>query len=259
MRLPVICGMIRRRLLVNFRVDPDIVRRVLPAPFQPKLQDGHAIAGICLIRLEQIRPRGLPAFLGIASENVAHRIAVQWNDEDGQPREGVFIPQRHTNSIANRLAGGRLFPGDQRLARFQVRDSGERIAINVRGRHDRMRIDVDGRAADSLPAGSCFSMFAAASAFFEHGNIGYSATRDCCRFDGMQLEAKSWRARPLAIDHVYSSYFADESLFPAGSVTFDHALVMRDIQHEWRSVEDMNVRVDQRQKCDGPALHSASR
>ena len=76
MRLPVIRGLIRRRMLVNFRADPATVQRLLPAPFHPKLHAGQAIVGVCLIRLEQIRPAGLPPFLGIASENAAHRFAV---------------------------------------------------------------------------------------------------------------------------------------------------------------------------------------
>lgn len=108
-RLPVIQGLIRRRLLVNFRVDPAVMETFLPEPFRPKLHAGYAIAGICLIRLEDIRPRGLPGVLGISSENAAHRIAVEWEDESGRTREGVFIPRRDTNSCLNHLAGGRSF------------------------------------------------------------------------------------------------------------------------------------------------------
>ena len=42
-----------------------------------------AIVGICLIRLKDIKPKGLPAFVGINSENGAHRIVVEW-DENGE-------------------------------------------------------------------------------------------------------------------------------------------------------------------------------
>ena len=57
MRLPVIRGVIDRRILVNYRVDPDALRRILPSPFRPKLIRGYGIAGVCLIRLRQMRPR----------------------------------------------------------------------------------------------------------------------------------------------------------------------------------------------------------
>src|SRR5438067_2357473 len=120
MTLPVIEGVIRRRILVNFRVDADVMQRQLPEPFRPKLLDGAAVAGICLIRLEQMRPQWLPLPVGMSSENAAHRVAVCWTDADGQPREGVYIPRRDSNSILNTLAGGRLFPGVYQRAHFDV-------------------------------------------------------------------------------------------------------------------------------------------
>ena len=70
-------GVIARRLLVNFRVRPEALAHLLPEPFRPKLVGGVGMAGICLIRLEKVRPLGLPGFIGVASENAAHRIAVE--------------------------------------------------------------------------------------------------------------------------------------------------------------------------------------
>jgi hypothetical protein len=72
MRLPVIEGVIRRRILVNFRVDPQVIQNILPSRFRPKLHKGQAIAGICLIRLEDIRPKMLPQIVGLSSENAAY-------------------------------------------------------------------------------------------------------------------------------------------------------------------------------------------
>lgn len=241
MRLPVIRGVIRRRLLVNFRVDAEVMGRFLPAPFRPKLHDGHAIAGICLIRLEQVRPAFLPGFVGISSENAAHRIAVVWDDPDGKLREGVYIPRRDTGSWLNHLAGGRVFPGEHHRADFAVTDNGDRIDMVICARDDRMNVEVRARAADNLPSSSCFASLAESSAFFEGGSVGYSVTRDCCRLDGVRLSTDRWLVRPLNVEHVAASFFADESVFPAGSVVFDHALVMRDIAHSWHQEPDLFI------------------
>jgi uncharacterized protein YqjF (DUF2071 family) len=110
MRIPTIHGIIDRRVLVNYTVDPDIIQKIIPKPFRPKIYKGKAIVGICLIRLKRIRPKGLPNFIGISSENGAHRIAVEWT-ENGETKEGVYIPRRDTSSYLNSLAGGRIFPG----------------------------------------------------------------------------------------------------------------------------------------------------
>jgi len=54
MRIPVIQGVIERRILANFRIDAEVLARVLPAPFRPKLVAGYGVGGICLIRLRAI-------------------------------------------------------------------------------------------------------------------------------------------------------------------------------------------------------------
>ena len=239
MRLPVIHGLIRRRLLVNFRVDAEVMRRFLPAPFRPKLHGGYAIAGICLIRLEQIRPGWLPRFCGVSSENAAHRIAVLWDEPSGESREGVFIPRRDTGSWLNHFAGGRIFPGEHQLADFAVTDEASGIAMSIRARDGKMAVQLRAHESESLPESSCFGSLAESSAFFEGGSVGYSVTRDCCRLDGIRLRTESWQVRPLAVEHVESTFFADESVFPRGSVAFDHALIMRDITHQWHVMEDM--------------------
>lgn len=116
-------GVIARRLLLNFRVRPDVLADLLPESFRPKLLGGTGMAGICLIRLEKVRPLGLPGFIGVASENAAHRIAVEWT-EGGKTREGVYIPRRDTDLFLNRALGGRLFPGWSHPAGFEVEDDG---------------------------------------------------------------------------------------------------------------------------------------
>jgi hypothetical protein len=100
-------------------------------------------------------------------------------------------------------------------------------------------VKVSGDETDALPSSSCFPSLLDASAFFEGGSLGYSVTRDGDRLDGLQLRTLDWRIRPLAVTEVCSSYFEDEQRFPKGSVTFDHALIMRDILHEWHNAEDL--------------------
>jgi uncharacterized protein YqjF (DUF2071 family) len=240
MRFPKVHGIIRRRLLVNFRVDPDVIQRHLPAPFRPKLHDGQAIAGICLIRLENIRPKRVPRILGLSSENAAHRIAVVW--EDGcETREGVYIPRRDTSSLANHCAGGCIFPGEHHKAQFQVTDDGDRIELHMRAADEGAQIDVIGHVAQDLPSGSVFGTLSDASSFFEPGALGYSVTADANRLDGVVLKTQSWKVTPLAIEEASSSFFSDEALFPPGSIAFDCALLMRDIAHEWHAAEDMHV------------------
>jgi hypothetical protein len=240
MRFPKVHGVIRRRLLVNFRVDSEVLQRHLPGRFRPKLHDGHAIAGICLIRLEEIRPKRVPRMLGLASENAAHRMAVLW-DENGAVREGVYIPRRDTGSLINHLGGGRLFPGEHHRATFDVTEQGDRITLGMCSADGVVQVRVSGNVASGLPPTSVFRSLKEASDFFEPGAVGYSATSQGDRLDGIVLKTHQWSVEPLAVEHVHSSYFDDRTRFPVGSITFDCALLMRNVGHEWLTAEDMYI------------------
>jgi hypothetical protein len=239
--LPTIQGLIRRRILVNYRADPEIVAAVLPAEFEPKLFKGSAVVGICLIRLEQIRPLHVPSIIGISSENAAHRIAIQWTDDEGVEREGVYIPRRDTNSTLNSLAGGRVFPGEHNMAEFDVSDDGERINFSMNSRDGAVKVRVDAESAKEMPSDSIFSSVDEASLFFEGGSLGYSVSHDPKKVDGIVLDTKEWKVEPLKVNDVASSFYEDEAIFPKGTVVFDHALIMRDIAHEWHGAEQASV------------------
>jgi len=238
MRIPVIRGVIDRRILANFHIDPAVMSENLPPPFRPKVVNGWAIGGICLIRLKAVRPRFVPLPWGFRSENAAHRIAVEW-DVKGGAREGVYVPRRDTDSKLNSLVGGTLFPGIHHHASFEVEESGDHLSVTLESDDGATRVHVVGAVSDELPKSSVFTSLEQASDFFEAGSLGYSATREEGRYDGLELSCKTWRVEPLAVEEVESSYFGDESSFPAGSVGFDCALLMRDIDHEWHGREDL--------------------
>ncbi len=238
MRLPTIQGIIRRRILANFRIDPDVMQRHMPSRFRPKLHEGFAVAGICLIRLEHIRPKLMPEIVGLNSENAAHRVAVLW-DEDGATREGVFISRRDTSSQLNHFLGGRIFPGEHHHASFNVTDSDLKIDFAMKSVDGAVAVEIEGIPAYELPPSSIFSSVKEASSFFESGSLGYSVTRDQDRLDGLKLETKEWRVEPLEVTKVYSSYFSDKMKFPEGTIDFDHALIMRNIAHEWHTADDL--------------------
>lgn len=240
MRVPNVHGVIRRRLLVNFRIDPEVAQAQLPPPFRPKLHAGSAVGGICLIRLEGIRPKLFPRALGLSSENAAHRFAVTWRDAAGE-HEGVYIPRRDSTSVINHLAGGRLFPGEHHLARFAVVDRGDQVSIEMRSKDGAVSVQVAATAVAELPDGSIFRSLQDASAFFEPGSLGYSATADGRTLDGLVLRTERWEVQPLRVESVASSYFSDTRLFPHGSVAFDSALIMRNIAHEWQSAKELYV------------------
>lgn len=246
LHLPVMQGVIDRRMLVNFRVRPAELAPLLPPPFRPQAVNGWGMAGLCLIRLCAVRPRGLPAWFGVRSENAAHRIAVEW-DDGGTTRGGVYIVRRDTGSWLNRLAGGRVFPGEHHAAVFQVWESAERFKLEMKSRDGSVSLRVAARLADEWQGGSVFASLDECSEFFRRGAVGWSpcgtrvGLRPPARSDGLELRCDSWHVEPLVGELVESSFFENRAVFPPGTVEFDNALLMRSVPHEWHAKGRMDT------------------
>lgn len=141
MRIPKLATTVERRLLINYRLDVDVARTLLPDGLRPQIVDGSAVAGICLIRLNHLRPAWFRPRIGWGAENAAHRIAVEWDTPTGV-ETGVYIPQRHSASRLAVLAGGRIFPGHHTLASFAGAETDDRIQVSLNAADVRVRADV---------------------------------------------------------------------------------------------------------------------
>ncbi|WP_417351161.1 DUF2071 domain-containing protein [Flavobacterium alkalisoli] len=232
MKISNLHGYIERRILINYTADPKVIQNLLPYPFRPKLQNGKAIVGICLIRLKNIRPKGLPQFIGVNSENAAHRFAIEW-DENDETKEGVYIPRRDTSSTINAIAGGRIFPGKHYKAKFNVSEAGKHYALSFTS-SDATFMNIEASETNEFNSESIFGDMETASAFLKGGSIGYTPGNS--DLDSVILDTYTWQVKPLDVTKVESSYFNDKNLFPEGSIQFDNALLMHNIEHEWRSI-----------------------
>ncbi|WP_455356618.1 DUF2071 domain-containing protein [Streptomyces sp. SYSU K217416] len=237
---PKLSGVIERRLLVNYRVEPGMAAALLPGPLRPQLVRGWAVAGICLLRLGDTRPRWAPGGTGLRSENAAHRIAVEWDGPHGV-ETGVYIPRRDSGSRINVLAGGRVFPGEHGAAVFNVRETPDEVRIAYETRDGAMRVAAEARVVDELSGSELFRSLEEASEFFRRGPKGFSPTRAGLRLDGMEIRTDAWQVEAADLRSVRSSFFEDPDRFPPGSAHPDSALLMRDVPVSWHPLPPLPV------------------
>jgi hypothetical protein len=231
MKLPVLDGTIDRRILLNFRVRPEVVKRFLPAHIEPLVINGYGSAGICILRVKDIGVRHAPAFLRVTSENAAHRFLVSFMHH-GRRTHGVYIPGRDTDSLLNVIAG-KIFSWPHRSARFDVVEDSLSYSIDMRSTDRRTDFHVTANTNGAFPRDSMFDSLEHASRCFESCSIGISPSAGGADFKGMELRTRSWNVSPMAVSALCSQFFDNTSLFPKDSIRFDHALLMENIQHEW--------------------------
>jgi hypothetical protein len=241
MKLPVIEGNIKRRILINYQIKPQEAMELLPNPFRPKLIKGKAIMGICLIRLENIRPSYLSWLkCGITSENAAHRIAVEW-EENSISKEGVYIFRRDTNSLLNHLGGGKIFPGEHKRSKFIISEIDKEIDFKMISNDGEAEVKFKGWETDNLPSSSVFNTMEEISRFFRGGSDGYSPTKKGNCLQGMCLVTHTWNMIPLHIETLDTTYFNNILQIPQHTVNVDSVVIMRDISHQWRTLSSINL------------------
>jgi hypothetical protein len=176
----------------------------------------------------------------LRSENAAHRIAVEWDTPAGVAT-GVWIPRRDTASLVNIALGGRIFPGQHNRARFRVDEVGQRLGVAYASTDATTSVDVSVELCSEFSDSLLFRDLTDASRFFSDGSVGYSATCQPGRHDGLELQTTAWRVEPVNVIRAESSFFDDAKRFPPGSATLDCGLLMRNVPVSWRALQPLGV------------------
>ena len=183
MKAPTSIGTIDRRILINYSADPGIVQHLVPEGLKLHLVNTRAVVGICLIRLKNIRPKYVPSYLGITTENIAHRIAVEYK-QDGETKTGVYVPMRHTNSYLTSTVGTRIFSGVYKPAIFQVKEKAGHYSVAAESRDGEISIAIEAEQNENFKS-KLFNNFEEASDFFKCSPVGFSPDTKGCEFEGV--------------------------------------------------------------------------
>ncbi len=231
MSLSVFRGVVERCMLLNYRLDLEVAKRLIPSPFQPRAWGPSALCTISWMRLRQLRPRFLPAVWGMSSENVACRIAVHWRQR-GKPREGLLALRQDTSSRFNTLLTSRMFSAVQHHARFTILEEDHRYTITVDSDDKKTHLHVVASLAPQMARSSVFRSLAEAAEFFRRATR-VSATSRLGQFEGLELKTHAWQPLPLLVESLDCSYFRTLMPEAQSGITFDSALLLSEVEHQW--------------------------
>ena len=103
---------------------------------------------LCLMRLRGPLHR--------TDSTLAHRIAVEWEDDDQTP-EGVYIPRRDTDSRLTSLMGSCLFSGEHHQVSFAVDESDDQLCVAFNNADKQAHVSVRARVSHRVSESSVFA------------------------------------------------------------------------------------------------------
>ena len=202
-------GRIERCWLFTFRTPEDHARALLPKPLDPVTREGWGFWNVVVCRVEAMRPRGLPAFLGMGYWHVAYRLYARFGGE-----EGLHFLRSDCDSGFMAAMGNVMTDFNFHKATVEVREEGDGVGIAV---------DVPGGTAEAAlrrrgarrPEGSLFASLDEAAAFLKYQPRGFSVANDG-RVNVVRIvrDESAWRARPVEVVSQRWEFFRGKEVVP---------------------------------------------
>jgi uncharacterized protein YqjF (DUF2071 family) len=149
---------------INYAVDPDALRALLPRPLEPELWKGTAWVQLLVSRLREMRPQGAPSLFGINFHQASYRAAVKYQSLAGGWRRGGYFVRSETDHTVMRAIGNTLVEfrfHDFGLAKMSLASRGGRLRLAIDPvdgpPHGRVDAEFDPRPGQAPPPGSVWA------------------------------------------------------------------------------------------------------
>jgi uncharacterized protein YqjF (DUF2071 family) len=227
-------------LSINYRVEPDALAALLPAPLEPERHKGHAWVQVLVSSLRDLRPEGVPALFGQCFYQVSYRAAVQYRAPSGTVHRGGYFVRSETNHPVMRAIGNAL--AEFRFHEFGAADmvmlrEGERLTVGVDPELEfpdgRLVSVVDTRPLPGPPPGSSWS-----SLDELHGPLiecydAFGVDAAGGHLYVLTIDRDPWQARFVRPESLYSEYF-DRGALGGGVAELDSVLHLTECRYRWR-------------------------
>jgi hypothetical protein len=229
----------RECFLVNFAVQPEVMRRLLPGPIEPDLFEGEAYLSIVIADMEKMRPAFLPRFLGVTYNQVVYRAVVRCRGE-----AGVHFLRSDADDALMSLAG-------DWLTFFRFHHS--RVAIRHERRHLHFDLTTPGHCADihasfdlgsarqALPPGSRFKTLAEAQDFLVELFAAFAHDPFTQHTSRVRIKRGEWKIAVVDDRRAHYPFMQDGPLFPAGCARLDSIFYVKDLPYYWHTLERVDA------------------
>ena len=224
-------GVVTRRFLISYPVQPSALSRFLPPDAELSTWQGFAWVSACFVNIRHMRPSLVPAPVGIDFNYLVHRTRARLPYPDGIRRESVLVLEANINSrvfaaLGQRLPGVSFRARDIRLLetpdcwRVQMQDDDGTLLYQA----DIAKVSI----GEGLPTHSYFPDLASADAFLLHVSYGAEWHAETRRLQFLAETHDSWRAQAGGCrTHRYAFLEALDGALPQA----DHVITMTNIPH----------------------------
>lgn len=225
-------ALLSRTTVLTYAVPAAELQQLLPPCLTlDTLDDTWGFVAVALVQTRQLRPQGLPAWLGNDFFLIGYRVFVRYTTAAGKRLRGLYILQSATDKRRMQWLGN-LFTGYQ-YRTLDIRHAATAGGLTFHSEQAGLAIEVAYGTAQEpeLPARSPFASWAAARRFAGPLPFTFSyrpRTREVVIVEGIREE---WRPRPVQVRTAQVPFVEALGM---SETRLASAFTMTDIPYRWQ-------------------------
>jgi len=223
-----IVGRLQRCWLFVYRAPVEAVRLVLPPPLEPLARSGYAFWNIVVCQIHAMRPKHLPAAVGVSYWHVAYRLYVQLPLPTGEVVQGLYFVRSDCDRWLMSLLGNLLTDFRFHVASIVVREEPDAVLLRVASKHAPAQARLVAAGVPQLAAGSPFASAQEAAAFLAYEPHGIALTpAGHANIIHVTRDERAWRSHPLRVESAEWTFFAGQD------VCLESCYAVEPIAYQW--------------------------
>lgn len=194
------------------------------------LDDTWAFVAVALVQTRQLRPQGLPAWLGNSFFLIGYRVFVRYTTAAGKRLRGLYILRSETDKRKMQWLGN-LFTG-YHYRTIDIQHAAAEGRLTFQSAQARLNIEVKAQSGEpELPVGSPFGSWAQARRFAGPLPFTFSyrpQTREVVIVEGVR---EDWHPQPMRVVQAQVGFIESLGLKEARLAS---AFSMQDIPYHWK-------------------------
>lgn len=207
----------------------DIAAR-LPSCLTPDVFDDQwGFVAVAVVQTRNLRPAGLPAFLGNDFVLVGYRYFVRYQSASGRSLRGLYIVRSETDKPRMVLLGN--FFTRYQYVKTDVRVEKHRSHLDITAPDTGLDISVETESEAGLPADSPFTSWSEARRFSGPMPFTFTCEREKNRVLIVEGVRSDWKPRPVQVLRHHIPHLEQLGL---GHAVLANAFVVENIPYHWK-------------------------
>lgn len=223
-----------RVVAVSFAFPATTLRPLVPDGLEIDAYGDFGFVTAALVWTRELRPAGLPKFLGQDFFLAGYRIFTRLRDESGRNLRGLRILRSETDKCGMVVLGNRMTGYNYRQVEVRISNSnsGTRVITSLAGGEKTLDLTFDAESANApLPEGSPFADWRTARRFAGPMPFTFSPEPDGS-FVVIEGRRADWTPRPVTVKNWHVGLF-DETPLRGVKPILANAFAVENIAYRW--------------------------